>query len=309
MLTKPLISILIPVFNREAFIEETLNSIITQTYKNWECIIVDDGSSDNTLPLLEAFKIKDSRIKVYNRPDNLDKGANSCRNYAFKVCKGDYINWFDSDDIMHPEFLKTKLEAFNDEINCVISKTQFFSENINTIIGKENRTFSSENLLEDFITLKRSWYVCDPMWKKSFLKKENLFSLHLLKGQDRDFHVRMLQNTKIQISFVDIYLTYYRQHGQTISNTFTKAVALSINNNLKERIEQLVKYGISNKTLLFMYLQLFKNYRNLQSQTLKTLFFVLKKPILNLDYFKWILKFLLASISYRLVGKGDVLLS
>jgi len=309
MLNNPLISILIPVFNREDLIEQTLNSIITQTYKNWECIIVDDGSTDKTLSVLKGLRIKHSRIKVYQRPDNLPKGANSCRNYAFNVCKGDYINWFDSDDIMHPEFLKTKLDAFNDEINCVISKTQFFSETINTISGKENRTFSSENLLEDFVTLKRSWYVCDPMWKKSFLKKEALFSLNLLKGQDRDFHIRMIQNVKINISFVDAYLTYYRQHGQTISNTFTKAVALSVNNNLKERIDQLVKFGISNKTLLFMYVQLFKNYRNLKSQTLRTLFFVLKRPILNIDYYKWIVKFLLASVSYRLVGKGDVLLS
>lgn len=308
MLAHPLISILIPVFNREDFIEETLNSVIAQTYKNWECIIVDDGSTDNTISILENIKIKDARIKVYNRPNTLPKGANSCRNYAFNVCGGDYVNWFDSDDIMHPEFIDTKLKAFNIDCNCVISKTQFFSETINSISGKENRTFKSDNLLEDFITLKRSWYICDPMWKKSFLNEKELFSLKLLKGQDRDFHTRMLQNSKIKIKFIDFYLTSYRQHDKTISNTFSKAVAVSINDNLKERIESLKSFGISNKALLFMYIQLFKNYRSLQSQELKTLFFVLKKPILHIDYYKWIIKFLLASISYKLIGKGDILL-
>lgn len=308
MISPKLVSIIIPVFNREDLIIKTIDSIISQTYQNWECVIVDDGSTDATVSILETFKIKDSRIKVYSRPDTMPKGGNSCRNYGFEVSKGAYVNWFDSDDIMHPDFLKTKLEAFDNNINCVISKTQLFTGTNKKIIGKEIRTFNSPNLLEDFITLKRSWYVCDPMWKKNVLKYNKLFSLQLLKGQDRDFHIRMLQNPKINIKFVDSYLTYYRQHDKTITNTYSQAVALSIHNNLIERMDYLVEYGISNKTLLFMYVQLFKNYRYLRCKTLSILFFVLKRPLLDVQYYKWITKFLLSSVSYKILGKGDVLL-
>lgn len=308
MTSSPLVSILIPVYNRAHLITETIQSIVNQTYFNWECVIVDDGSSDNTLNVLNKFGVEDSRIKIFSRPENYPKGANSCRNFAFSISKGEYINWFDSDDIMHPEFISTKLNAFKKDYKCVISKTQFFTDDISVITGKENRTYESNNLLEDFITLKRSWYVCDPLWRKSFLINKQLFSQQLLKGQDRDFHIRMLLDSKINIIFLNSFLTFYRQHDKTISNTFSKEVALSIHNYLQKRTLQLVAYGISNDTLQFMYIQLFKNYRYLRSETRIILLFVLSRPILSFQYIKWVAKFVLASISYRITSRGDVLL-
>ena len=85
MKMNPLVSIIIPVYNREFVLVETLKSIIQQSYHNWECILVDDGSTDGTMTLLQKYKDIDARIKTLTRPNNLLKGANSFGNYGFSV--------------------------------------------------------------------------------------------------------------------------------------------------------------------------------------------------------------------------------
>ena len=112
-MTKGLVSIIIPTFNRADIIHETLDSIKLQTYEKWECIIVDDGSNDNSIMVINEFVKTDNRFKFYDRPINKLKGANSCRNYGFEKSKGEFINWFDSDDIMHENrvIVHTSLET------------------------------------------------------------------------------------------------------------------------------------------------------------------------------------------------------
>ena len=91
----PLVSIIIPTFNRYDYIGETLESVIMQTYRNWECIIVDDGSSDYTSQLIDFYCEKDNRFKYFTRTKDLTKGANSCRNLGFKKSSGKYIQWLE----------------------------------------------------------------------------------------------------------------------------------------------------------------------------------------------------------------------
>ena len=94
-----LVSIIIPAYNQSSLISETLNSVLNQTYINWECIIVDDGSTDNTTEIVKKYTVGDSRFKLKNRPQKKLKGANACRNYGFKLSKGEYVLFLDSDDI------------------------------------------------------------------------------------------------------------------------------------------------------------------------------------------------------------------
>ena len=81
----PLVSIIIPSYNRAKLLEETLDSILAQTWKNWECIVVDDGSTDSTEELLKMKYLNDKRFTWYRRPQDVPKGANACRNYGFQI--------------------------------------------------------------------------------------------------------------------------------------------------------------------------------------------------------------------------------
>ena len=306
----PFVSIIIPVFNRESLILETLDSIKHQTYKNWECILIDDGSTDNTIKIINDYVLDDARFKLFKRPKLRIKGANSCRNYGFELSLGDYINWFDSDDIMHLDFIKNKIEAFNDSLDCVISKTKFFKEEIGNIIGQETRTKLSNNLLEDFVMLNISWYLPDPMWKKTFLEEKKLFSEVLRKGQDRDFHTRLLIH-KPKIKIINSYLTYYRQHNITISNSFDSMVIQSYFNSLNERIDLLLNNNASKDLKFFLLKSQIKNYPYLYKnnnsfnqffKVFKTLF------VFNFKNLIWFFKFMLAVIFFNITGKGSFLL-
>lgn len=103
---QPLISLLVPFKNTENYLTDCLESAIIQTYKNWELICVDDGSTDSSYSLVELFALKDNRIKLYKNPGS---GIIDALQFALEQSKGDYISRMDSDDMMHPHKLQTLL--------------------------------------------------------------------------------------------------------------------------------------------------------------------------------------------------------
>lgn len=96
----PLISVIIPAYNRASIIGETLDSVIAQTYPNWECIIVDDGSIDDTISVVDNYTRRDHRFKLFQRPPERKKGASPCRNIGLENSQGDLIQFLDSDDLL-----------------------------------------------------------------------------------------------------------------------------------------------------------------------------------------------------------------
>lgn len=103
-----LVSIITPAFNSEKFIAETITSVQSQTYQNWEMIIVDDCSTDKTAEIISSFQEKDSRIKyIYN---STNRGSAVSRNMALQKAKGRWIAFLDSDDVWHPEKLEKQIE-------------------------------------------------------------------------------------------------------------------------------------------------------------------------------------------------------
>src|SRR5690554_1580908 len=116
----PLVSIIIPTFNRAHLIGETLDSVLAQTYHNWECIVVDDGSTDNTDEVMAEYMARDARFQYHHRPEDRLPGGNAARNYGFEVSKGEYIQWFDDDDVMKAKFLEIKINKFTQQNQFVI---------------------------------------------------------------------------------------------------------------------------------------------------------------------------------------------
>tara|TARA_B100002049_G_scaffold168616_1_gene126953 strand:- start:11371 stop:12309 length:939 start_codon:yes stop_codon:yes gene_type:complete len=100
-----LVSIIIATYNRANFIQETLLSIANQNYTEFECIVIDDGSCDDTKFIVERLITLDPRFKYFPRPEDVPKGANYCRNYGYSLSSGAFIKFFDSDDLMLPDHL------------------------------------------------------------------------------------------------------------------------------------------------------------------------------------------------------------
>ena len=109
------VSIITPCYNGERFIAETIESVLGQTYANWEMLIVDDGSRDNTAQIAAEYAVKDPRIRLIRQPNG---GTANARNHAMRVAEGRYIALLDADDLWEPDFLERQL-AFMEEKNAV----------------------------------------------------------------------------------------------------------------------------------------------------------------------------------------------
>ncbi len=133
---EPLVSIVTPAYNVEKYIEETINSVLNQTYKNWEMIVVDDCSNDNTLKLIQNFSKEDSRIKSYK--NTINSGVSFTRNKAIDIAQGKYIAFLDADDLWDKEKLEKQIE-FMEKNKILLSYTGYRKINSNgTLRGDIN---------------------------------------------------------------------------------------------------------------------------------------------------------------------------
>lgn len=221
--SNPLVSIIIPTYNRGHLIGQTLDSVVAQSYINWECIVVDDGSSDYTIELMEFYCERDSRIKFFDRPQERRKGANACRNFGFELSEGEYINWFDSDDLMMKENLIMKLAAFDIHTDFVISNTLNFDDSGN-ISRPYELNYHLEITPENFIGGNIGWITNDVLIRKEAVSL--LFNEGLLSGQEYNFFSRLLYETT-KGKYVKMDLAKRRIHQNSIQQTLkTKEIYL-----------------------------------------------------------------------------------
>ncbi len=186
---QPLISILIPVFNAGKYIAETLESIRKQTYQHWECILVDDISTDDSPSIIQKDIEGDPRFKFFIRPELDKKGANTCRNLAFKHAAGSWINWFDADDIMLPDFLLEKVSLIEPNLNMVITSGLYAHEDLSII--RQIDLFETEKLFSDFVLWKLKILTPSVMFRKDFLQKDALFLETLAYSEEAEFFSRI----------------------------------------------------------------------------------------------------------------------
>tara|TARA_R110002012_G_scaffold135019_2_gene288633 strand:- start:85 stop:1014 length:930 start_codon:yes stop_codon:yes gene_type:complete len=209
-----LISIIIPVFNRESLISETLDSILNQTYTNWECLVIDDGSLDNTINILESYITKDNRIRSYSRPDSKLKGANSCRNIGLDKALGDYIVFFDSDDLMTPNHLEVKINSIlKYQTDYVITRTKFFNYT-NSQIDKYYNFDTYKLTPYNYITQKINWLTYD-ICIKTQIAKNIRFNELLQSGQEYNYFCKLVLNS-VNAYFIDEVVTLRRHHVNSI---------------------------------------------------------------------------------------------
>lgn len=215
-----MISIIIPIFNRADLLPETLNSILNQSDANWECILVDDGSTDATWTVLQNYVAKDPRFRIFKRQDfNKPKGANACRNLGIEKSKGEYLLFFDSDDLMMENAISDHhkfIDQHHSDLN-ILQSVYFGVESLNMkkIVSGD---IHSPNLVEEFFRKETVWITHNPVVSKSFLNQHHIvFNESLKAAQDWEFFIKILvRNPKIT-SFENIG-TQMRIHNESISS-------------------------------------------------------------------------------------------
>ncbi|WP_189702643.1 glycosyltransferase family 2 protein [Subsaximicrobium wynnwilliamsii] len=219
-----LVSIIIPTYNRAHLIGETLDSVLAQTYTNWECIVVDDGSTDGTEVLMKTYCDKDSRFQYHHRPAGRLPGGNAARNYGFEFSKGEYVKWFDSDDIMHPNFISKQYLILSEKPSLDFCACQWeYFDDVGQIkkvyinLKPQNESIYSY-FLEGHVFLTHA-----PLWRKSFLINCELFDEKLKRGQETDFHFRILTKNPKYLIHED-FLFQVRRNHKSIESTSNNIV-------------------------------------------------------------------------------------
>ena len=202
------ISVIIPTFNRGKLIANSIKSVLNQTIKNLEIIIVDDGSTDNTKEVIDKFQ--DRRIKYIKLDKN--QGASNARNIGIKAAKGRYISFQDSDDIFYPNKLEIQL---NNIINkksdldfCKINVLYNSTYNYLVPSSIREKRFESGDFFTELISNGNFISTQSILVKKSFMK-EFLFDQNMPRLQDYDVILRMVPKVKISYTkevLVDLHI-------------------------------------------------------------------------------------------------------
>jgi glycosyltransferase involved in cell wall biosynthesis len=233
--------------------------------------VVDDGSTDATGELMEFYCEKDSRIKYHHRPANRNKGANACRNIGLEKSVGDFIIFFDSDDLMASTCLEGRTTHFakNNGKDMLVFSMGIFSEKSNLNIDPERKVVNksiAETIEEFILDRKIPWQVSRPIIKSEFIKNKIAFNEKIQNFQDDEFNLRVLKYLQPDYLSIDITDSYYKNDGlgkysslkdhQNIINCFYEYYSTVFNVLNKQQIKDL-----RNKLVFKFYDQVFGYYK------------------------------------------------
>jgi len=230
------VSVVMSVYNGEEYIKETINSILDQTFQNFEFIIIDDGSRDNTSEILKEYKKKDKRIKVITLAENL--GLTKALNKGIKAASGEYIARIDCGDIALPERLKVQVQFLDDhqDISAVGSWAN--------IIDKDGKVTAQLKYPTSYEDIRRVILAYNPfihpslMFRREVFEKIGLYNESLRYAQDYDLMLRIV--AKLKAVNLPKVLLNYRVIDESIS---LKNRRLQEWCAIRARINALIKYG------------------------------------------------------------------
>ncbi|MBQ8572725.1 MAG: glycosyltransferase [Ruminococcus sp.] len=231
-----LISIIVPIYNIEKYLEECLQSLVQQTYKNIEIICVDDGSTDNSGEICKQFADSDERVIVISQKN---KGAGAARNTALRMARGEYIGFVDSDDYVSKDMYQKLYDAIikND---CDIASCNFcnvFKNRIDAVEAKDNKSIYSNTEILKLTAVHWKYYiVCNKLFKRELID-----GIEFPEGNSIDdgfFTYQVFAKAK-KIVWIEDVLYYYRQRKSSVMNEESRQRkrALEASNLHKEKLE------------------------------------------------------------------------
>ena len=293
-------------------IAETLQSVLSQSYQSWECIVVDDGSTDKTSAIVLEYSKRDSRFHFYNRPSYKPKGANACRNFGFEKCSGNLICWLDSDDLLHPNHLSIHFNTHNNtQIDASISLAKTFETTIEKSVGLWSNIYPIKNTLDELISGQIAWQTAAILWNKNSLPVKP-FDERLQSAQEWTFHIKMVLKdiTYLLLDEETVYVIRHEQRiGKDESATKYKSRFLSRNIILNHLLATNNLDKTNEKELLtsmFNALKKSVGYKFINSTTIMCFSLLRLLPKTRFRYN--ILKVILVGVpSYTFTGKGITL--
>ena len=199
-------SVIIPLYNKEKSIRNTIESVLSQTFPCYELIIVNDGSTDNSLQIIQS--IKDKRIKITTKEN---EGVSSARNVGIRMAKGKYIAFLDADDIWVPEYLDKMNKLIEDFKEASFFSCQFYIDN-GADVTIRNAIHNKRGYVEDFF---KAYYSAPVVWSSSVIvniecfNEVGFFNSKYTRGEDLDMWFRLAKKFKLAFEPkpLSIYIT------------------------------------------------------------------------------------------------------
>lgn len=269
-MSKKMITIIIPTYNRSEFIQQTLESVRNQTFTNWECLIIDDQSSDNSYEIVKNYTYIDNRFKYFKRPSNRNSGASSCRNIGLEHAKGEYIQFLDSDDVMDLNKLECQIKLINEkpQPNCIATCAWGrFKENPDDSVFFENlEVYKDFHAIEFFLeALKNSkgyFPIHAYLIPRKLIEKAGYWNEYLSLNDDKEFLIRLFCHVR-EVVFASDTRVYYRWTTNTNVSSFNEINKVRkalyswvlIENQLKIRFDSKIAYTESMKEGIYFNLK------------------------------------------------------
>lgn len=277
---KPLISVIIPVYNVEDYLYRCVNSVLSQSYQNLEIILIDDGSPDKCPILCDELSKLDSRIVVIHQEN---EGLAGARNTGLKVAKGDYIGFLDSDDWLELDTYKyciDLMDKFNADV-VQFESIQTFENNALSSESEQIRVFEGKEILQDYLssttTGKSGGY---SVWRCLF-KKELLKDVRFRVGkinEDIDFKYKVLSNANVMVNTNLKKYHYFQRRGSTTMGGLCKK-----DYDLYEAADELVELSENESYGDIRKLALVKKARTPLSLLCKIAYFGVSDPSIDKD--------------------------
>lgn len=216
----PKISVVIPIYNVENFVEKCIKSVLNQTYNNLEIILVDDGSTDGSGKICDYFLEKDERVRVIHKKN---AGVSAARNDGINISTGKYICFVDGDDFVQEDYVEYlfKLIKINDS-DISLSTEWFTNYDLNQTDNKDIKSYTGERATEAILCYEIPIGVNNKMFLRSFLGKNIRFSEDLCIGEGFNFNTSAFQRTnKIVVGNRRCYF-YRKDNENSVTTKFNK---------------------------------------------------------------------------------------
>lgn len=248
------ISIIIPVYNVEKYLEECLNSVINQVYKNLEIILVNDGSTDKSGEICDKFALQDSRIKVFHQKNS---GVSSARNIGLDNVNGDFVTFLDSDDTIDKEHISNMVNLLSDDIDIVCSPLKY------DIYEFEKKELNSIDALKYILYEKK--------YNFGWNNVNKIFNIYSVKD------VRYLQDEKVGEDFSFTWKVFLNSKKVVFTNKKTYNYRISDTSVMQSTFDE------RHKSLLLVCDRFIEHIKNNNIDLLKEAYFFLAKSLYSLS--------------------------